>query len=81
MLLVWPLKEKKRKNYKQIAYLRTYILKCVGNVFLEMCFILLLFFVRAAYAAHGSSQAKDRIGAIAASPRQSQSNTRSEPRL
>ena len=40
-----------------------------------------LLFLWAAPVAYGGSQARGRIGAAAAGPRQSHSNTRSEPRL
>ena len=51
-----------------------------GLPFLFVCLFLFCPF-RAVPAAYGGSQARGRIGAIAASLLQSHSNTRSEPRL
>ena len=44
-------------------------------------FIYLFFLFRAALGAYGSSQARGEVEAVAATLRQSHSNTRSEPRL
>ena len=59
---------------------------CPGMVVLFLVFVCLFgfgFFVfsRAAFTAYGGSQARGLIGAVAASLRQSHSNTGSEPRL
>ena len=43
--------------------------------------IFLSFFFRAASAAFGDSQARGRVGAVAANLRHSHSNEKSEPRL
>ena len=57
---------------------------CVRNVFLfvffRVClFVCLFVFSRAAPEAYGGSQARGQIGAVAASLRQSRSNSGSEP--
>ena len=44
-------------------------------------YFLSVFFFRVAPAAHGGSQARDRIGAVAAGLHRSRSHARSEPRL
>ena len=44
-------------------------------------FFLSFVFLRAALATHGGSQARGRIGAVAAGLRHSQINSRSEPRV
>ena len=55
-------------------------LKYLYFIFIYL-FICLFAFSRAAPEAYGGSQARDLIGAIAASRHHSHSNTRSEPRL
>ena len=51
----------------------------VRSFFFFFFFVFCLF--RAAPAAHGGSQARGQIGAVATSQHQSHSNARSEPRL
>ena len=53
----------------------------VKPVFFVCLFVCLFAFSRTAPTAYGGSQARDRIGAIAAGLRQSHSNAGSEPRL
>ena len=53
----------------------------IFNHFILNFFFVFSVFSRAASAAHGGSQAKGPIGAIAAGLGQSHSNTRSEPSL
>ena len=66
--------------------------KCLSSFLLlsllafEVVFLFIYLFVRfclfrAAPMAYGSSQARDRVGAVAASVHHSHSNTRSEPHL
>ena len=49
-----------------------------GLNFFNDAFYLFSHFLRAAFMANGSSQAMDQIGAVAASPHHSHSNTGSE---
>ena len=58
-------------------------LSFLGFVFFLVlfCFVLFFGFSRAAPPAHGDSQARSRIGAIAASLYHSHCNARSEPHL
>ena len=57
------------------------IWKCVSFLIYFFFFFYFLLFLWAAPAAYGGSQARGRIGAVAAGLRQNHSNAGSEPRL
>ena len=80
----------RKPNCKEASYFQHILFKmcfiqhfCLSNVILfTFFFVVVLFaFSRATPAAHGDSQARGQIGAVAASLRQSHSNAGSEPRL
>ena len=70
------------KGKKELWFLMT-VFKIFIMVVCFFYFSFILFFClsRAVPAAYGGSQARGLIGAVAASLRQSHSNTRSEPHL
>ena len=72
-----------RKDYQCLSLLtdlRSHGLE-IRSLCVCVCVCVFLLFLWAAPAAHGGSQARGRIGAVAPSLRQSHSNMGSEPRL